>query len=82
MEQVNDFIPAANSHGEKYGYTLWAVELKENGDLIGFIGLNYTDWESHFTPAVEVGWRLGSQYWGLQQKDQKLLLIMALLDVA
>lgn len=64
MEQVNDFIPAANSHGEKYGYTLWAVELKENGDLIGFIGLNYTDWESHFTPAVEVGWRLGSQYWG------------------
>ncbi|NCT56545.1 MAG: GNAT family N-acetyltransferase [Legionella sp.] len=38
--------------------------MKETGELIGFIGLNYTDWESHFTPAVEVGWRLGSQYWG------------------
>jgi RimJ/RimL family protein N-acetyltransferase len=64
MKQVNDFIPAVNSHGDKHGYTLWAVELKETGELMGFIGLNYTDWESHFTPAVEVGWRLGSPYWG------------------
>ncbi|HEV2524097.1 MAG TPA: GNAT family N-acetyltransferase [Gammaproteobacteria bacterium] len=63
MEQVNDFIPAANSHNDKHGYTLWAVELKESGELMGFIGLNYIDWESHFTPAVEIGWRLGSQYW-------------------
>ena len=63
MEQVNDFIPAVNHHQDKHGYTLWAVELKETGELMGFIGLNYTDWESNFTPAVEVGWRLGSQYW-------------------
>lgn len=64
MEQVNDFIPAINNHQDKRGYTLWAVELKETGELMGFIGLNYTDWASHFTPTVEVGWRLGSQYWG------------------
>lgn len=64
MEQVNDFIPAANQHQDKHGYTLWAACLKETGGLIGFIGLNYIDWESSFTPAVEVGWRLGSQYWG------------------
>jgi RimJ/RimL family protein N-acetyltransferase len=64
MEQVYDFIPAVNSHGNKHGYTLWATCLKETGELIGFIGLNYTDWKSHFTPAVEIGWRLGSQFWG------------------
>lgn len=63
MKQVKDFIPVVNKHQEKHGYTLWAVELKETGELVGFIGLNYIDWESHFTPAVEVGWRLGSQYW-------------------
>jgi RimJ/RimL family protein N-acetyltransferase len=60
MEQVNDFIPVVNSHGD----TLWAACLKETGELMGFIGLNYTDWESNFTPAVEVSWRLGSQFWG------------------
>ena len=64
MEQVTDFIEAANNHYEKHGYTLWAAELKESGAMMGFIGLNYTDFAAHFTPAVEVGWRLGSQYWG------------------
>ncbi len=64
IEQVNDFIPAVNSHQDKYGYTLWAACLKETDQLMGFIGLNYTDWEASFTPAVEVGWRLGSQFWG------------------
>lgn len=64
MEQVTDFITKKNNHFEKHGYTLWAVELKKTGELLGFIGLNYTDWKSHFTPAVEIGWRLGSQYWG------------------
>ncbi|MBP9791647.1 MAG: GNAT family N-acetyltransferase [Rickettsiales bacterium] len=62
--QVNDFILAANKHQEKHSYTLWALELKETGELLGFTGLNYTEWPAHFTPAVEVGWRLGSQYWG------------------
>ena len=46
------------------GFCLWAVELKSTGEFIGFIGLNYVDWPAHFTPAVEVGWRLGSQFWG------------------
>jgi len=64
MEQVNEFMATMNDQQDKKGHTLWAVELKENGDFIGFIGLNYTDWPAHFTPAVEVGWRLGSQYWG------------------
>lgn len=63
MQQINDFIPAVNQHQEKHGYTLWATELKETGQLIGFVGLNYTDWPAPFTPAVEIGWRLGSQYW-------------------
>lgn len=64
MQQVIEFISAANQHQEKHGYTLWAIELKQTGELIGFTGLNYTDWQAHFTPAVEIGWRLGSQHWG------------------
>lgn len=64
MDEVNDFISYANTHAEKHNYTLWAAELKSSSELLGFIGLNYTDFPAHFTPAVEVGWRLGSQYWG------------------
>ena len=64
LAEVNIFISSMNDQQDKRGYTLWAVDLKSTGEFIGFIGLNYTDWEAHFTPAVEIGWRLGSQYWG------------------
>lgn len=63
MEQVTDFMIAKNQQQQERGYTLWAVELKKTSAFIGFIGLNYTDWPAHFTPAVEIGWRLASQYW-------------------
>lgn len=64
LEAVKQFMATANQRQEACGFTLWAAELKKTRELIGFIGLNNTDFESHFTPAIEVGWRLGSQYWG------------------
>lgn len=63
MQEVQDYIAAVNDHQDKHGYTLWAAEIKETRQLIGYIGLNYIDWYGAlFTLAVEVGWRLGSQY--------------------
>lgn len=64
IEEVSSFITGANEQQQKRGYTLWATELKETEELIGFIGLNYDEWQSHFTPSVEIAWRLGSQFWG------------------
>ena len=64
LNEAEQFINKTNGHLEQRGYTLWAVELKSTAELLGFIGLNYADWEAAFTPAVEIGWRLGSQYWG------------------
>jgi RimJ/RimL family protein N-acetyltransferase len=63
-EQIHDFIHYQNLQLENRRYMLWAVELQKTGELIGFIGLNYFDKPAHFSPAVEIGWRLGSQHWG------------------
>jgi RimJ/RimL family protein N-acetyltransferase len=63
-EQINNFMQSQNKQLEDKHYMLWAVELQNRGELIGFIGLNYFDKPTHFSPAVEIGWRLGSQYWG------------------
>lgn len=49
---------------EVRGWGLWAVEVPGVADFIGFIGLNEPAWEAHFTPAVEVGWRLAREHWG------------------
>jgi RimJ/RimL family protein N-acetyltransferase len=33
-------------------------------DFIGFVGLNVPRFQTHFTPCVEIGWRLAFEYWG------------------
>jgi ribosomal-protein-alanine N-acetyltransferase len=35
-----------------------------NGQFIGFTGLSVPSFQAHFTPAVEVGWRLARPAWG------------------
>ena len=49
---------------EEEGWGLWAVEVEGVTDFIGFVGLARPSFEEHFTPAVEVGWRLGREHWG------------------
>lgn len=46
------------------GWGLWAVERVEDGTFIGFTGLAPIPFEAHFTPAIEVGWRLAVEAWG------------------
>jgi RimJ/RimL family protein N-acetyltransferase len=46
------------------GFGLWAVEDRDTGRFIGFVGMTSPSFESHFTPAVEVGWRLAHDAWG------------------
>lgn len=41
MQQVLDFMNAANLRQEQFEYSLWAAQGKQ-GNLIGFIGWNYT----------------------------------------
>lgn len=48
---------------EKLGWGLWAATLIGDDRFIGFIGLNNVGFKSHFTPAVEIGWRLAYDYW-------------------
>lgn len=45
------------------GWGFWAIELKETGEFIGFTGLNIPKIETHFTPCVEIGWRLKKEFW-------------------
>lgn len=42
----------------------WAVGVKGGVPFIGFIGLNPVSFTAHFTPAVEIGWRLAADHWG------------------
>lgn len=49
---------------EQHGFGLWALEVAETRQFIGFTGLSVPRFEAHFTPAVEIGWRLARSSWG------------------
>jgi RimJ/RimL family protein N-acetyltransferase len=47
---------------EQKGWGLWAVEA--DGRFAGFAGLSEPKFSAHFTPCIEIGWRLRREYWG------------------
>lgn len=61
-EQVTLFYEGMQQHFKMHGYGLYACTVDQQ--FIGFVGLNVAKFEAHFTPAVEIGWRLAYPYWG------------------
>ena len=72
---VTEFLPAPLSREasaqmiarmqsaiDERGWGLWAVDL--GGRCIGFTGITTPRFEAHFTPCVEIGWRLARDAWG------------------
>lgn len=51
-------------HWREHGFGRWVVELPGAANFIGVVGLAWIPYEAHFTPAVEVAWRLARPYWG------------------
>ena|ERR1019366_1913936 len=48
----------------KHGFGLYALELRETGEFIGFTGLAVPAFDAPFMPCVEVGWRVAFDHWG------------------
>ena len=54
-----------DSYQRDFGHTLWAVERKVDGALLGFCGLKRVNSEGAPNPGdFEVGWRLREDAWG------------------
>ena len=51
-------------HWDEHGFGLWAAIERERGVLIGFIGLAVPTFLPEVLPAVEIGWRLGTEWRG------------------
>jgi RimJ/RimL family protein N-acetyltransferase len=62
--ESNAFVDRIEVNFDKHRFGLWATELIETGEFIGYVGLWSVTFEAPFAPAVEVGWRLARKYWG------------------
>jgi RimJ/RimL family protein N-acetyltransferase len=63
-EQSDEMVGRLHARAAQGRPSLWAVEVPGHARFIGFVGLLEPAFEAHFSPCVEVGWRLAKEHWG------------------
>lgn len=63
-EDSDKLLKRFEKHIAKHKYGMYAVERKDDNIFMGTVGLNNVEFKAHFTPAVEVAWRLDYEFWG------------------
>jgi len=62
-EETANFIHRMQRQFTDKGFCYFAVDKLENNEFIGFIGLSEQTFEAHFTPCIDIGWRLSKTAW-------------------
>ena len=61
--EAEDAMERMNAKIDLQGFGFWAAENLDDHQLMGFIGIQQVPYETEFTPAIEIGWRLAVDYW-------------------
>ncbi len=64
LEETTKFVERMKGLFDEKGHCFFLAERLEDGQFIGFIGIGYSTFESDFTPAPDIGWRLAKEFWG------------------
>jgi RimJ/RimL family protein N-acetyltransferase len=75
-EESDALAARIETHFAQHGFGLWAVEVPGVTPLAGFVGLSIPRFEAHFTPCVEIGWRLAAAQWGCGYATEAALAAM------
>jgi len=57
-------IARQSAHQARLGHCFWAVERREEGDLIGLCGLQPAPAGTPIEGDIEIGWQLSAAHWG------------------
>ncbi len=63
-DETDVFVLRIMDELREEGYGLYAVEVKETGGFIGFIGFHKATLHLGLDPMIEIGWRLKKEAWG------------------
>jgi RimJ/RimL family protein N-acetyltransferase len=63
-DEVAAKLRVMTAHWETHGFGLFALERRDEGDLLGWAGLAVPEFLPEVLPAVEIGWRLRRRCWG------------------
>lgn len=62
-EESNAFVDRINAEFDETGIGLYAVEVKESGEFIGYVGFHRFNFDTSFSPGWEIGWRISDRFW-------------------
>lgn len=62
-EESDKLADRIESELEECGLGLYAVEIKETGAFIGYVGFHRFNFDAPFSPGLEIGWRISSGHW-------------------
>lgn len=74
---IDAWIKAEREHFTRHGYGLFAMERLGAPGFIGFCGLINVSYEAHFTPAVEMYWRVAPDQWGQGYASEAAAAVVA-----
>lgn len=63
VEESDAFVDRIIAELEETGFGLYAVELKETDEFIGYVGFHRFCFDAPFAPGWEIGWRLSDRFW-------------------
>lgn len=63
-EASDAWIDRQTAHFAAHGFCFFAVQTTDGGEFVGAVGLSRVGYDAHFTPAVEIGWRIARPFWG------------------
>lgn len=63
-QEVVELIEQLTLHYKEHKFTYFATEILATKEFIGMIGLAAQTYETVFTPAIDMGWRLKKKAWG------------------
>src|SRR5579864_4301239 len=62
--ESDDYVDRIEDHFREHGFGVYALELRREREFVGYTGLAVPGFDAHFTPCVEIGWRLAAEHWG------------------
>ncbi len=74
FEESRAVFAAIESGFSERGFGVYALESE--GEFSGIVGLSVPSFKAHFTPAVEILWRLIPRFWGRGLATEAALAIL------
>lgn len=63
VEESDSFVKRIKAEFEETGFGLYAAELRQTNEFIGYVGFHRFNFDAPFSPNWEIGWRISDKFW-------------------